>query len=66
MKIRDILKLLNKSMPDASIGSEIGLSQATVCRLRNGKHKTTSHEHGIAIHDLARRRGIEINEKSSK
>jgi len=58
MNIQAVLSELNKKMTDAQIGAEIDASQATVCRLRNGKHKQTCYERGMAIKALAIREGV--------
>jgi len=57
MNIKDILtKLYESGMTDKAIGIEIGASQPTVTRLRNGVHKKTSYDLGTAINNLAKKR----------
>jgi DNA-binding Xre family transcriptional regulator len=64
MNIQAVLTSLNKLMSDTKIGDEIGASQATVTRLRNGKHKTTCYERAEKIRKLALREGV-LNEDAS-
>jgi len=60
MNIQFVLSELNKKMPDWKIGVEINATQATVNRLRNGKHKETSYSRYEAIKKLACEHGIDI------
>lgn len=53
MSIQNLLKKLSEKMTDSEIGREIGAPQSTINRLRNGKHKSTSFERGMAITALA-------------
>ncbi len=54
MSIQTILEEIKSTgMTDAEIGECINAPQATVSRLRNGTHKSTSFERGQAIHNLA-------------
>ena len=49
-------------MPDWKIGEEINAPQATVSRLRNGKHKEpSSYKRYEAIKNLAVKHGIDVN-----
>jgi predicted XRE-type DNA-binding protein len=52
-------------MTDDEIGTEIGLSQPTVTRLRNGTHKRTSFENGSAIMGLAKQKGVLPKKKAA-
>lgn len=50
MNIQESLKFLNeRGLSDEQIGSLIDAPQATVNRLRNGRHKSTSYERGLKI-----------------
>lgn len=49
-------------MTDAEIGELIGAPQATVNRLRNGKHSTTNYARAEAIKQLAIREGIAVDD----
>ena len=60
MNIQFVLSELNKKMPDWKIGKEIEATQATVNRLRNGKHKQTSYKRHEAIKKLACKHGIDV------
>jgi hypothetical protein len=66
--IRKILLKLNSTMTDSEIGKVIGAPQSTVTRLRNGTHKSTSYERGLAIMRLAESRGVDLsaNETASE
>lgn len=44
------------NMSDAEIGEAIGVAQSIITRLRNGVHKTTSYDRGLAIARLAEER----------
>jgi len=62
MNIQFVLSELNKKMPDWKIGEEINAPQATVSRLRNGKHKEPStYKRYEAIKNLAIKHGIDVN-----
>jgi IS30 family transposase len=65
MNIQAVLTLLNEKMSDAKIGEEIGASQPTVTRLRNGSHKTTYYERAEAIRKLALREGVLTEEHAA-
>jgi transcriptional regulator with XRE-family HTH domain len=59
MDIQELLQLIaNSGMTDEEIAQVIGARQATVTRLRNRKHKSTSYERGKKIYELAVARGV--------
>lgn len=66
MEISNALKKMHAiGMTDADIGAAINTSQATVTRIRNGVHKTTSYERGVKIMELAKRMGISAGKADS-
>ena len=48
------MAIKEKGLTDHEIGSRVGVSQSVITRLRNGIHKSTSYERGLAINELAR------------
>ncbi|WP_331817906.1 hypothetical protein [Methylobacter sp. Wu1] len=57
MNIKELLNKLNQiGMTDKAIGAEIGVDRNTVCRLRHGRHKSTSFERGLKIYELAKQK----------
>jgi hypothetical protein len=53
-KIQSLLTQLNAiGLSDAQIGRLLSVPQPTITRIRNGIHKTTSYERGMAIEKLA-------------
>lgn len=61
MNIQLVLSRLNEKLTDEEIGKAIGAPQATVNRLRNGRHKQTSFSRGVKIAELAKRYGVDVN-----
>jgi DNA transposition AAA+ family ATPase len=51
-----LIKLRDSGMTDSAIALEIGTTQPTVTRLRNGSHAKTDHVKGEAILALLKRR----------
>lgn len=46
-------KIKRAGLSDYQISSRLAIPQPTICRLRNGVHKTTSYEYGCKIKALA-------------
>lgn len=54
MNIQDLLEELRQAgLSDDEIGKRVAAPQSIITRLRNGVHKTTSYQRGMAIANLA-------------
>ena len=62
MNFQNVLNALKKDhkLTDAKIAAEVGLSQATITRLRNGDLKQPRYDKGLEIIRLANEFGIEV------
>lgn len=63
MNIQKIIsELLNSGMTQTAIAKRIGCSQSNVSLIHTGKTKRIKFDIGCALIDLAKDRGIEIDE----